>query len=46
MWNWDKKPIYGLKKEKAEMLAHGYFEKRGNREKRGTLTPLFQAEDV
>ncbi len=27
-------------KEKAEILAHGYFEKRGNQLKRGTLTPL------
>ena len=32
---------YGLKrKEKVEILAHGYFEKRGNQLKRGTLTPL------
>ena len=33
---------YGLKiKEKADILAYGYFEKRGNQLKRGTLTPLY-----
>ena len=41
MWNLGKKAKHGLKiKEKAEILAHGYFEKRGNQLKRGTLTPL------
>ena len=40
-WNWGKKAKYGLKiKEKAEILAYGNFEKRGNQLKRGTLTPL------
>ncbi len=27
-------------KEKAEVSAHGYFQQRGSRLKKGTLTPL------
>ena len=43
MWNWDKKVKYRLKiKKNAEILAHGYFGKRGNQLKRGTLTPMVE----